>query len=164
MKAIIENAVEAASQDMSWKAVDRYSQDYIELQTKDNVKVYKTPDAVLKRQLEIFDEVAKKKAADNPLFREIIESQLAFAKRAVQWDLDTSSIARWRSTTTLGSERPRSRSEALNGKAPFGLRRVVLCCSDIAGWRIHDVKAPLHHRRHQHLGRQGGRWLIVDCM
>ena len=89
MKAIIENAVEAASQDMSWKAIDRYSQDYIELQTKDNVKVYKTPDAVLKRQLEIFDDVAKKKAADNPLFKEIIESQLAFAKRAVQWDLDT---------------------------------------------------------------------------
>src|SRR5215216_6355034 len=80
MKAIIENAVEAASQDMSWKAVDRYSKDYIELQTKDNVKVYKTPDAVLKRQLEIFDEVAKKKAGENPLFKKIVESQLVFAK------------------------------------------------------------------------------------
>src|ERR1051325_5164660 len=34
MKAIIENAVEAASHDMSWKAVDRYSKDYVELQTK----------------------------------------------------------------------------------------------------------------------------------
>jgi TRAP-type mannitol/chloroaromatic compound transport system substrate-binding protein len=89
MKAIIENAVEAASQDMQWKAVDRYSQDYIELQTKDNVKFFKTPDAVLKRQLEIFDEVAKKKAGESPLFREIIESQLAFAKRAVQWEQDT---------------------------------------------------------------------------
>jgi len=74
---------------MSWKAVDRYSKDYIELQTKDNVKVYKTPDAVLKRQLEIFDEVAKKKAAENPLFKKIAESQLAFAKRAVQWEQDT---------------------------------------------------------------------------
>ena len=89
MKAIIENAVEAASQDMSWKAVDRYSKDYIELQTKDNVKVYKTPDSVLKRQLEIFDEVAKKKAGENPIFKEIVESQLAFAKRAVQWEQDT---------------------------------------------------------------------------
>ena len=47
MKAIIANAVEAASQDMSWKAIDRYSQDYIELQTKDNVKFYKTPDSIL---------------------------------------------------------------------------------------------------------------------
>jgi TRAP-type mannitol/chloroaromatic compound transport system substrate-binding protein len=89
MKAIIANAVEAASQDMSWKAIDRYSKDYVELQTKDNVKFYKTPDAILKRQLEIFDEVAKKKAAENPLFKEIVESQLAFAKRATQWEQDT---------------------------------------------------------------------------
>ena len=88
MKAIIANAVEAASQDMSWKAIDRYSKDYVELQTKDNVKFYKTPDAILKRQLEIFDEVAKKKAAENPLFKEIVESQLVFAKRATQWEQD----------------------------------------------------------------------------
>src|SRR6516164_8272863 len=64
MKAIIANAVSAASQEMQWKAIDRYSKDYIELQTKDKVKFYKTPDAILKRQLEIFDEVAKKKAAE----------------------------------------------------------------------------------------------------
>ena len=89
VKAVIENAVEAASQDMSWKAIDRYSKDYVELQTKDNVKVYKTPDAILKRQLEIFDEVAKKYAASNPLFKKIVESQVAFAKRATQWENDT---------------------------------------------------------------------------
>src|SRR5262245_45303128 len=89
LKAIISNGVEAASQDMSWKSIDRYSKDYIELQIKDNVKVYKTPDAILKRQLEVFDDVAKKKAAENPLFKEIVESQLAFAKRAVQWEQDT---------------------------------------------------------------------------
>src|SRR5215467_5966456 len=88
LKAIIANAVEAASQDMQWKAIDRYSQDYVTLQTKDGVKFYKTPDSVLKRQLEVFDEVTKKKAAEHPLFKEIIESQLAFAKRATQWELD----------------------------------------------------------------------------
>jgi len=89
MKAIIANAVDAASADMSWKAIDRYSKDYVELQTKDNVKFYKTPDVILKRQLEIYDEVAKKKAGENPLFKEIAESQIAFAKRATQWENDT---------------------------------------------------------------------------
>ena len=89
MKAIIANAVEAASQDMQWKAIDRYSKDYVELQTKDKVKFYKTPDAVLKRQLEIYDDVATKKAAENPLFKEIVQSQIAFAKRATQWEQDT---------------------------------------------------------------------------
>ena len=89
MRNLIASAVEASSQDMQWKAIDRYSKDYIELQTKDNVKFYKTPDAILKRQLEIFDEVAKKKAGENPIFKKIVESQVAFAKRAVQWEQDT---------------------------------------------------------------------------
>jgi len=89
MKAIIENAVEAASADMSWKAVDRYSKDYIELQTKDKVRFYKTPDSLLQTQLQAYDAAADKKAADNPLFKEIAESQKTFAQRAVKWDLDT---------------------------------------------------------------------------
>jgi TRAP-type mannitol/chloroaromatic compound transport system substrate-binding protein len=89
IRAIIANAVEAASQDMSWKAVDRYSQDYIELQTKDNVKFYKTPDAILKQQLEIYDEVVKKKSAENPLFKKIVQSQIKYAERATRWEQDT---------------------------------------------------------------------------
>lgn len=89
IQAIIANATEAASADMSWKAIDRYSKDYIEMQTKDKVKFYKTPDAILKHQLTSYDEVAKKKAAENPLFKEIVASQIAFAKRATQWEQDT---------------------------------------------------------------------------
>src|SRR6185312_8202927 len=57
MKAIIAYATEAAGQDMAWKAIDRYSRDYEELQTKDKVKFYKTPDSVLQKQLEIYDQV-----------------------------------------------------------------------------------------------------------
>jgi TRAP-type mannitol/chloroaromatic compound transport system substrate-binding protein len=89
IKALIEIAVEAASADMSWKAVDRYSKDYIELQTKDKVRFYKTPDSLLQKQLDVYDVAADKKAADNPLFKEIVDSQRAFAARAVKWDLDT---------------------------------------------------------------------------
>ena len=89
MKAIIANAVEAASADMSWKAIDRYSKDYIELQTKDKVKFYKTPDSILQSQLARWDGIIEKKAAENPLFKEILESQKVFAERAVKWDQDT---------------------------------------------------------------------------
>jgi TRAP-type mannitol/chloroaromatic compound transport system substrate-binding protein len=89
MRAIIANAVEAASQDMSWKAVDRYSKDYLELQSNNGVRFYKTPDAILQRQLEVYDEVVKKKAAENPMFKEIMQSQIAFAERAVRWEQDT---------------------------------------------------------------------------
>src|SRR5574341_995745 len=88
MKAIIENAVEAASQDLTWKSIDHYSKDYIELQVKDKVRMYKTPDSVLQRQLQIFDSVMDKRK-DNALFNEVIKSQRAFAERAVRWYLDT---------------------------------------------------------------------------
>jgi len=89
MKMIIENAVEAASQDVTWKSIDRYSQDYIELQTKDKVKMYKTPDSVLQKQLDIFDKVMEEYSAKNPLFKEVLESQRKFAARTVPWKLDT---------------------------------------------------------------------------
>jgi TRAP-type mannitol/chloroaromatic compound transport system substrate-binding protein len=88
MKSIIENAVEAASQDLQWKSIDRYSQDHINLQTKDKVKMYKTPDSVLLRQLEIFDQVVAKRSLDNPLFKEVVDSQRKFAERVVRWRLD----------------------------------------------------------------------------
>jgi TRAP-type mannitol/chloroaromatic compound transport system substrate-binding protein len=88
MKAIIEGAVEACSQDMQWKAIDRNSQDYITLQTQDKVRFFKTPDPILKRQLELYDEIVKKYLGTNPLFEEIIESQLNFAKRTTRWEQD----------------------------------------------------------------------------
>jgi len=89
MKAIIAYAVEAASADMSWKAIDRYSKDYIELQTKDKVKFYKTPDSILQAQLTLWTAILERKSAENALFKEIVESQKLFAERAVKWDQDT---------------------------------------------------------------------------
>jgi TRAP-type mannitol/chloroaromatic compound transport system substrate-binding protein len=87
LKAIIENAVEAASQDLVWKSIDRYSKDYVELQVKDKVRMYKTPDSVLQAQLNAYDQATAKRK-DNPIFREIEESQKAFAQRAVRFNLD----------------------------------------------------------------------------
>ena len=89
LRAVIDNAVEASSADMSWKAADRYSKDYAELRDKLSVRFYKTPDAILRQQLAIYDQVVVKKSAENPLFKEIVDSQRAFAERVVRWDLDT---------------------------------------------------------------------------
>jgi TRAP-type mannitol/chloroaromatic compound transport system substrate-binding protein len=89
LRSILDYAVEASSADMSWKAVDRYSSSYEEMQAKQGVKFYKTPDSVLRNQLKVFDEVVAKKSAENPLFKKIVDSQRAFAKRAVKWELDT---------------------------------------------------------------------------
>src|SRR5689334_17359965 len=86
VRAIIEGAVEAASADMAWKAIDRYSKDYSEM-AKSGIKFYKTPDAVLQNQLTGYDAAAAKKGEGNALFKEIEASQRAFAERVVKWDL-----------------------------------------------------------------------------
>ena len=88
MKAIIENGVEAASQDVVWKSIDRYSKDYIEMETKDKVAFYRTPPDILQAQLRAYDQVAEKKAGENPLFKEITESQRVFAQRVLRWDFN----------------------------------------------------------------------------
>jgi TRAP-type mannitol/chloroaromatic compound transport system substrate-binding protein len=88
LRSIIEHGVEAASQNLVWKAIDRYSADYVELQTKDKVKFYKTPSSILQVQLKAYDDAATKKGAGNALFHEIEESQKKWAERVVKWDLD----------------------------------------------------------------------------
>jgi len=88
LRAIIDNGVEAASQDLVWKAIDRYSKDFVELRTKDKVSFYRTPAPILQTQLNVYDAVAEKKSGDNALFKEILASQKVFAERVVRWDLE----------------------------------------------------------------------------
>jgi TRAP-type mannitol/chloroaromatic compound transport system substrate-binding protein len=87
LKAVIDYAVQAASADMSWKAIERNSTDYNELK-KAGVKFYKTPDSVLRAQIAAWDKVIAAKAAENPLFKKVLDSQRAFAQRAGGWQND----------------------------------------------------------------------------
>ncbi len=87
LKHIVDYAVQAASADMSWKAIQRNSQDYIELK-KAKVNFYKTPEAILRAQLAAWDKVIGAKAGENPLFKEVLESQKVFAQRAGEWQND----------------------------------------------------------------------------
>ena len=87
LRSIIDYAVQAASADMSWKAIERNSKDYAELK-KQGVKFYKTPDAILRAQLEAWDKTIQKKTAENPFFKKVLDSQREFAQRAGQWQND----------------------------------------------------------------------------
>jgi TRAP-type mannitol/chloroaromatic compound transport system substrate-binding protein len=88
-KAIIKHAIEAASADMSWKAIDRYSKDYQAMASQQGVKFYKTPDAILKKQLEAWDKIMAAKSAENPAFKKVLDSMRAFAARSCRWQNDT---------------------------------------------------------------------------
>jgi TRAP-type mannitol/chloroaromatic compound transport system substrate-binding protein len=87
LKSIIDYAVQASSAEMSWKAIDRNAKDYDEMK-KAGIKFYKTPDAILKAQLEAWDKVTTKKSAENAQFKRVMESQRAFAERAGRWQND----------------------------------------------------------------------------
>ncbi|MBT9552600.1 MAG: TRAP transporter substrate-binding protein [Hydrogenophaga sp.] len=87
LKAIIDYGVQAASADMSWKAIQRNSEDYIDLKKK-GIKFYKTPDTILRAQLAAWDKIMAKKGGENPLFKKVLDSQRVFAQRAGQWQND----------------------------------------------------------------------------
>lgn len=89
LRSIIDYAVQAASADMSWKAIERNSQDYIELK-KAGVKFYKTPNAILQAQLASWDKIIAKKGGENALFQKVLDSQKVFAERAGAWQNDYS--------------------------------------------------------------------------
>ena len=105
LKSIVIAAVQASSADMSWKAIDRYSQDYIELQ-KGGVKFYKTPDIILQAQLKAWDEITRKKSAENPLFKKVLESMEKFAMRACRWQNDTNVDYKMAFRHAIGDKRP----------------------------------------------------------
>jgi TRAP-type mannitol/chloroaromatic compound transport system substrate-binding protein len=88
LQAVIKYAVESASADMSWKAMDRYSKSLQELRDA-GVKIHKTPDTVLQAQLAAWDKVLEAQSAE-PFFAKVVESQKAWAKRIVglQFDME----------------------------------------------------------------------------
>ena len=88
LQAVIRYAAEAASSDMSWKAMDRYANDLAALKEA-GVKVHKTPEAVLQAQLAAWDTVLAAQSAE-PFFAKVVESQKAWVKRVVgtQFELE----------------------------------------------------------------------------
>ena len=87
LRSILDFASQGASADMTWKAIERNSKDYAEMKQQ-GIHFYKTPDAILRAQLEAWDKTIAKKSAENPFFPKILASQKAFAERAGRWQND----------------------------------------------------------------------------
>lgn len=85
LQAILRYAAEAASSSNWWTAMDNYSRDLQELQTKHKVNVIRTPKAVFQEQLKAWDVLAKKLGDEDPFFKKVMDSQLAWAKRVAYY-------------------------------------------------------------------------------
>lgn len=86
LQLAIRYAAEAASADMSWKAMDRYSRDLEEMVAKQGVKVHITPKDVLEAQLAAWDKVIAAQSQE-PFFKKVLQSQRDWVKRVVGFQL-----------------------------------------------------------------------------
>jgi TRAP-type mannitol/chloroaromatic compound transport system substrate-binding protein len=55
----------------------------VELREKHNVKIERTPEDILKKTLETWDQMAKDEEAKNPFFKKVYDSQRAYASQVV---------------------------------------------------------------------------------
>jgi len=104
-KAIIEHSVEAASAKNLWTAYDRYPKDLRAL-SKDGVKVMRTPESILKAQLDAWDKVVKKYSDEVPEFKQVIEAQRKWAKDVAYYELMNRADTRLAYDHYFGKEQP----------------------------------------------------------
>ncbi|HEY7760871.1 MAG TPA: TRAP transporter substrate-binding protein [Burkholderiales bacterium] len=86
-QAVLRYAPKAASAEMSWQTIDLYSKAYEELRDKRGVKFIETPRDILRAQLDAWDKVIEQKGAENAFFRKVLDSQKAYMKRVVGYQL-----------------------------------------------------------------------------
>jgi TRAP-type mannitol/chloroaromatic compound transport system substrate-binding protein len=85
LQAILRYSAEAASSSNWWTAMDNYSRDLQELKDKHKVNVIRTPKAVFVEQLKAWDILAKKLSDEDPFFKRVLDSQMAWAKRVAYY-------------------------------------------------------------------------------
>ena len=85
LKAILRYAAEAASSSNWWTAMDNYSRDLDELQTKNGVNVMRTPKSIFEEQLKAWDKVNARLSAEDPFFKKVVDSQRTWSKRVAKY-------------------------------------------------------------------------------
>jgi TRAP-type mannitol/chloroaromatic compound transport system substrate-binding protein len=123
LRSIIDYAVQAASADMSWKAVQRNSQDYADMK-KAGIKFYKTPDAVLRAQLAAWDKTVEKKAERTRSSRRCWIRSACSPSVRCNGRTTTASISRWPTTTTSARRRPEKSADD-GSRQPSGTLRMA---------------------------------------
>ncbi len=85
-QALLKYTAEAASSANYWRGQDQYSRDLQWLKNKAGVKIYRTPDSIMKKQLDAWDTVLVNLEKD-PFFAKVVKSQKEFAYRVAYYDI-----------------------------------------------------------------------------
>ena len=88
LRSILRYALQASSADMSWKTADRFSKDYDDMERREGVKFYRTPDDIQAVQLSAWKRVLDRESQKSPIFKKIVDSQMTFAKRVMGFEIN----------------------------------------------------------------------------
>ena len=105
MKAIIANAVEAASRRPVLEGDRPLLEGLHRAADQGQGQVLQDAGHGAAGAAEVWNDILEKKSAENPLFKEIADSQKAFAERAVKWDQDTNISRRMSVNHFFGAKR-----------------------------------------------------------
>ena len=86
-KTVLRYAPKVASAEMTWKILDVYSQAYLDLRDKRAIKFIETPRDILQAQLDAWDKVIAQKSQENPFFAKVLDSQKAYMRRVVGYQI-----------------------------------------------------------------------------
>ncbi len=83
LQAIVSSATIEATFRSQWYVNRLNAEALKDLREKHNVKIERTPDDILRKTLEAWDEIAKDEAAKSPFFKKVYESQRSYAAQVV---------------------------------------------------------------------------------
>jgi TRAP-type mannitol/chloroaromatic compound transport system substrate-binding protein len=86
LQAILQHSVEAASTSNTMLALDQYSQDLLELQRDEGVKVHRTSKDILEAQIASWDKIIAELEQD-PFMKKCLDSQRAWVERVGYFEI-----------------------------------------------------------------------------
>ena len=93
-QAMVEQATQAVTATLIGQQINKGATHYIEMREVQGVRFYKTPESVLRAQLQAWDRVTVRNSNGDPVFARVLDSMRRYAQRCVGWYTDATADRR----------------------------------------------------------------------
>lgn len=93
-QSVVQQATRAVTTTMIGQQINMGATQYIEMREVQGVRFYKTPESVLRAQIQAWDRVTVRNSNGDSVFARVLDSMRRYAQRCVGWQTD--SMADWR--------------------------------------------------------------------
>ena len=93
-QAMVEQATQAVTATLIGQQINQGATHYIEMREVQGVRFYKTPESVLRAQLQAWDRVTVRNSNGDPVFARVLDSMRRYAQRCVGWYTDATADRR----------------------------------------------------------------------